>query len=333
MTFKERLASMGDAWKTGKDKVPGVPDGIYTMKLQKAEVNESAQGKLRIERHHCCIEGEHTGVVTRDYLNLETENGPYYAAKWIELMGYQCPENIEGIIDVVKAIEVDAAVYTAEVRVKDDFRNVRVKALLTESASGTAVIPPSPPAPKPAPVAPTSTPAPVPAPKPITKKSPATSDVLPAGTPVTFTDGQTTYTAKVERMADKEGAPNEYIVRTTENELYQLTRADLSAAGAPAAPAPAKEDTSEFLAFASAHSLEGVNDQMTVAQLTELINSYEYKRDELTPEEATFLEGLGATISTPPPKKASPPPPKKMVPAPAPQAPAAPTVLRKTPTK
>lgn len=316
--FKNRLKKCEEAWKTGKDKSPGVPDGIYTMKLQKAELKESQAGNLMVAREHVVIDGEYTGVVTRDNIVIEgVENGMYYLAKWIELMGYEAPAEVTEIDETVKTIEADAPCYIAEVKINGDYRNVRIKELVE---GGEAA----------------STPAAKPKAK-ATSAAPASEagDVVPVETEVTFESEGKPYTGKVVRMAVEEGAPDQYIIESGED-MYQLERADFEVPE-PAA-AGSEEDNTELLAFASAHSLEGITDDMTAEAIKEIITTYEYKQDELTPEEVTLLEGLGATIVKPAPvaKKPAPKPLPKAAPAatkPAAKPSPKPAAAKKAPAK
>lgn len=49
--FENELAAMGAAWKTKKKEQPGLPEGIYTMRLVAATLQKSqSSGKLMIHR-------------------------------------------------------------------------------------------------------------------------------------------------------------------------------------------------------------------------------------------------------------------------------------------
>lgn len=310
-TFKDRLEKMGPAWETGKDKLPGVPDGIYTMKLQKCELAEAqSSGNLMVKREHVVVDGEFTGTVTKDNLMLEgTENGPYYVSKFIELMGYEAPNDPKEIEETLLAIQTDAPCYIAEVKVNGEYRNVRIKELV-ETGDSQAVETPTPAAaPKPAPAKKGASKA-----LPVAKK--AVSDGVAEGTEVTFINEDVEMTGTIKRTAAEEGSPDQYIVESGED-LFQLERSDFTIADQnqdAVEAAAAGEDASELKAFAGAHGLEGITDDSTYDEAKEIITSYEYKKEELTTEEVTLLEGLGATIKVP---AAKPKPTPKPLPAPA----------------
>lgn len=280
--FANRLKNMESHWTTGKDKSPGIPDGEYTCQLKSAELRESQAGKLMIMREHVVLEGEHAGFEQRDFISLETEFGPRQAAQWIELMGYDVPDQVEGIEEVVAAISGDQPCYTARFKKgKDsDFVNVTIKALVDNVATAKPA--------KPAPAA-----ASKPATKPAAKAAPIAEESDLVGKTVTFNDGTQDYEGTVEavnaNVADVKCGTDVFEVT-----LDSLTVVETA------------EDASVLIAFAQSQGIE-VDADADYAALVEVLNGYEYKKAELTDEELKLAESIGATIIAPAPAKAAKP--------------------------
>lgn len=130
--FEKRLAKGQEAYEKSKAGLPTVPPGTYHMKLQEAEVVESKSSKkLQVVRVYQVMEGEHEGETVRDYLQLETEKAGFFTARWIENMGYEAPEKMSGIPEVVAAIAADMPDFMAKVTLSaGGFTNVNFVELL-----------------------------------------------------------------------------------------------------------------------------------------------------------------------------------------------------------
>lgn len=114
-----------DMWDVGRKSTGGkVPEGEYACQLQSAEMKESQNGNMMIRRAHLILDGEFEGVVIRDNIVLSTEVGMSIAAEWIERMGFEVPEDLEEIEDVIAEIVEAAPEYTAQVKHSGDFVNV-----------------------------------------------------------------------------------------------------------------------------------------------------------------------------------------------------------------
>ena len=132
--MSKKLKDMKKRWNEGKDKVPGVPPGEYIFRLQKAELGESqTSGNLMVRREHLVVAGEYAGEVVRDNQQLETDNGPFFVAKWVESMGYEPPEDIEDLPAILEEMTSDAPLCKGRVSHSGDFTNVRIEGSVDES--------------------------------------------------------------------------------------------------------------------------------------------------------------------------------------------------------
>lgn len=146
--FEDRLQQMQETWGgiASGEGMPGqVPEGIYRMQLQSAELKLSeSSDKLMIHRENYILDGEHAGQVVHDYLNLETERGPFFVGLWIEQMGFEIPENSKDIEATVEAIAQAAPIYTGQVKINNGFPNVRVKNVEEIDTGGVSAAPEEP---------------------------------------------------------------------------------------------------------------------------------------------------------------------------------------------
>jgi len=294
LDIKEVLTGMDARWKTEKSRVPGVPDGTYTMQLLSAEVTLSkASNNPMVDRRHVVVDGEQEGQEVRDRMMLHTDNGPYYANKWVELMGYQSPEDLADLPEVVKVISEAHPIVVAEVRRSGEFLNVRVQQMLEESAT-VAQAEESAPAAAPA------------AKKNLPKKTAAVAKATdpeeagPAvGELVGFEFDGSTVQGPIEEL--KNGSA----IVSVDGERYEVPLGELVAAEAePAAQEPAEDEelSAELLAFAQTHNLP-VDDGSTVEALKDLIGGYEWKKAELTPDEIALLDKVGVEMTAAPAPK------------------------------
>jgi hypothetical protein len=276
---------MQEFWAGGKDAMPGVPDGLYTLQLQEAVLKESeSSGKLMITRTHLVLDGDYQGETIKDFLSLETEKGPYFVAQWVEQMGYEVPDNVEQLEDVILAISGANPVYTGNVKRSGDFTNVRVKELL-ETVEEPAT-PTTPQAPKPT------------APKAVTKPAVKAQAHMGygVGDSVSFTDGEGN--AIGGTITAFEGA--EAHVQDAGGAVWAVPLADLKPSS-PQAEEPAPEanpNADALFAFAQAYGLE-VKDGDDVA---ESLKGYQWEEEKLMPEEIALLTANGIpTLAKPKP--------------------------------
>jgi DNA-binding protein H-NS len=293
--FENELASMNASWKTKKKEQPGLPEGIYTMRLVAASLQKSqSSGKLMIHREHLVIDGPMKGEPAHDYLHLETDNGPYWVSQWVEQMGFQSPDDLNELPEVLDAITQSAPTYNAQVKISGDFRNIRIKEVLTTDGAGAADEVEKEAA---APAAKTKTGA-----KPTAKKAtPAAAPAFSAGDAVQFSDDQSN--VMVGTVSEVAGDMAKVDVDGTE---WEVPVAVLEPAEESATADPNQEALTNFL---QAQGVEAAG--TTMAELVAQANEYEWDEAQLTPDEVALLKELGieykpkATAPKPAPKPAT----------------------------
>jgi len=269
--FADRLAGMQNAWATGKDTAPGVPEGLYTMQLLEAGIAASqSSGKLMIKRTHTVVGGEQDGETVYDNLMLETDMGMFFVARWVEQMGFEVPDNIAELEEVVSAISEANPVYTAQVKKSGDFTNVRVRELLEATADVA---------------------------KEEEEEPEENASDFAEGEVVTFDMDGTEVSGTIVGF-DGDDAH----VEDSDGEVWAVPMEDLQATTEEETAPEEDETLVALLAFAQAADIE-VDDTATVEQLTEAIGAYSYPREELTDEEAALLENIGISPTEPPEPK------------------------------
>jgi hypothetical protein len=137
--IQDRLAEMDASYKENRNKAPGVPDDLYTMRLQSAELVMTEKGMLRIKLEHLVCDGAYAGEVLKDGINCEGhENSWYYVSQWIRKMGYEPPASTKQLEEVIAAIVEESPCYTAKVVTNGDFKNVRIQRLVDAPRTTTA---------------------------------------------------------------------------------------------------------------------------------------------------------------------------------------------------
>ena len=133
--YKDKLADMQDMWNDGCESL-GLPESLYVFVLQDCSLTEAkSSGNMMIRREHMVLEGEYKDEVQTDNMVLSNERSMFYLKKWIELMGFEAPDDFEDIEELIAEIRDAHPVYSADVvKSKDsDFVNVRCKELIAET--------------------------------------------------------------------------------------------------------------------------------------------------------------------------------------------------------
>lgn len=275
--FKNRLKAMQGTWDTNRDPQPNVPAGRYTMQLQSAELSENSNGKLQIHTENLVIDGEYSGEVAHDFLQLENEIGMQFTARWIEAMGYDVPDDMAEIEEIVASIAEAAATFTGKVKVSKGFTNVQVIEILDPGEA------------------------------PATESSdePSGGDgEFEVGDEVSFEDGDGGNISGEITEIDgseatvKDGDDDEFTV-----EISELTPAKGGGKNEP------EDELGELIAFAQSQDID-VDDDDDVDSVTKKISEFEWDKKDLTDEEVELLESIDVDFVEE--KKAKPKPkPKK----------------------
>jgi hypothetical protein len=141
--FKDRLSGMQSQYADSKNQYDSmfggvkIPPAQYEARVQSVKIVESnSSGKLMIRREHVITEGEYAGMIAYDNMQLETPMGFTFVRRWVERMGYNCPEDPAEIEELCEAIAEDAALVKIQIKHSGDFVNVSViEALETETAT------------------------------------------------------------------------------------------------------------------------------------------------------------------------------------------------------
>ncbi len=140
--IKDRLSGMSGQWNDSEKQYDSyfggvkVDPGQYEARVQVCKIVESkSSGKLMIRREHVITEGEFTGMIVFDNMQLETPMGFAFVRRWIELMGYNAPADPADLEDLCAAITEDAALVKVQIKHSGDFVNVSV---IEKLADGTA---------------------------------------------------------------------------------------------------------------------------------------------------------------------------------------------------
>lgn len=289
--FANRLAAMNTSWSERGKSGASVPPGIYTMQLQNAELGESqSSNKLQIHREHLILEGEFQGQVLHDYLQLETEMGPRFVSRWIEMMGFTPPDDPQQLEDVVAAIANAAPTYQAQVKVSGDFTNVNIRKLLSAAPVSAVVRPTSGPVTSPA-IKRNDSPTAAAAMRSASVPKVATP-TFAVGECVVFKDGATDVPGTIESMDTTHA-----VVKDDQGSTWKVAVNELRILPPVAAPDAPSEKLAELLAFAQSQDI-AVDDSDTEETCIEKIKGFDYDLKQLTPEEVTLLIGISAV--TPP---------------------------------
>ncbi len=140
--YKQRLKSMqenwGDSQKEFEDMFGGaqLPKAEYSFKLIKLDIRESGNNNLYIERQQVVMDGEFEDTNIKDALMLGSPKNMVFVRRFVEQMGYDCPEELEELPDVLDAIVSEAPTYNGSLSYYNDRAQVRVIELLDGDGDG-----------------------------------------------------------------------------------------------------------------------------------------------------------------------------------------------------
>jgi len=133
MEYEDRLGAMHDFDKRSEPKPP-VPDGSYEMQITGCSLEESQNsGRLQICRSFLIISGPENTETVKDYMQLETEQGPRFIKDFFEAMGYPAFKGAKEVGAICDHIELNNPTVLAGVKTnKQGFTNIRIKRILGE---------------------------------------------------------------------------------------------------------------------------------------------------------------------------------------------------------
>ena len=127
--FSKKLGQYNDMWKKGKDQGGDLPEGQYLLQLESATLRETKAGNLGISVKYLCVEGEYEGSTVSEFKNITSGKGPYFVAQWFGALGFDAPDDIEDIEDLLIEMADQAPIANCTVKVSGDFTNIYVNEL------------------------------------------------------------------------------------------------------------------------------------------------------------------------------------------------------------
>lgn len=133
--FKKKLKDAQAKWKAAKKRVAEgtsqfaeYDDGRYMAKLVEARVEESqSSGRLQAVFGWKFQEGEYEGKIKYAYQGLESEDSMFYFGRDLQTMGYELPDGIDEIEEVLKDAVKSGVLAQIVLKTKGDFQNVYLR--------------------------------------------------------------------------------------------------------------------------------------------------------------------------------------------------------------
>ncbi len=135
-----KLGKLNTAWKDAKKREPSsfedLESGVYLMALTGAKVDQfGLNNKLAIQWLYTVQEGDSVGSVQADYDQLETEDNIFWAQSKLQRLGYELPENIKELPEILEDIQNSKPTLRCKVVEKNGYVHVYVNKLV-ESEGG-----------------------------------------------------------------------------------------------------------------------------------------------------------------------------------------------------
>lgn len=133
-SFMKRLKAANSSWKTAKKRASEdrgsseFDDGRYTSRLVEARLDESGSGRLQAIFGWKFEDGEYEGKIKYDYQGVESEDNQYYLGKNLERLGYELPDDLTDLPEILAAIEKEKPLAQVRLRTKagSDFQNLYI---------------------------------------------------------------------------------------------------------------------------------------------------------------------------------------------------------------
>lgn len=141
MASNTKLKALNKSWKEAAKREPaGFSDlepAVYLMGIQ-GELGEfGPQKKLAIRWSYIVQEGEAAGAVQSDFDNMETEENLFWIQSKLAKLGYELPEDITDLPEILEEISNEIPVARCKVVEKDGFTHVYVNKVVEESGGQT----------------------------------------------------------------------------------------------------------------------------------------------------------------------------------------------------
>ena len=132
--FDKRLKDAGQFWAAAKEKAASAKssqfaefeDGRYTARLIGGSIGESQNGRLQIVWKFKIEEGEYEGQEKHDFQGLETEQNLEFVARRVAQLGYDVPENLEDLKEILADVAKTRPICKIRLKTKGEFQNLYV---------------------------------------------------------------------------------------------------------------------------------------------------------------------------------------------------------------
>ncbi len=142
MSFEQKLKMAGKMWGKARERAGSesygseVEDGRYVASLSEGEINESkSSGRLQVHWIYTILEGSSQGETLHSYDGLESEDNLVWLARKLQRLGYEPPEDLEDVKDIVEEITKNKPKVQIQVKTKGEFQNIYIDKVLSNSTA------------------------------------------------------------------------------------------------------------------------------------------------------------------------------------------------------
>ena len=142
MSIKERLAQMQKGFIQSKaqydQKFGGIKidEGEYVGKLSRCSLDiRKSDDSIVVSVEYTIMEGKFKGFATFDQMNLGNEWGRLFAIRFVELSGFEFPEDVTLLDATIQEIAKQAGTYEITAKKNGDYINISPKQMLEEVAN------------------------------------------------------------------------------------------------------------------------------------------------------------------------------------------------------
>ena len=140
--LKNKLKKAQNNWEGARSKAKEstgfteVPDGRYLAHLTNAQICESrSSGRLQIQWTWTISDGEFEKDTKLDFDGLETEDNLVFLGRKLSRFGYELPEDITEISDILDELIEKQPLARIRLKTKGEFQNVYVDKLMRSVSS------------------------------------------------------------------------------------------------------------------------------------------------------------------------------------------------------
>lgn len=131
--LKKKLKDASKLWKGAKKRAAEQPsgfteyeDGRYMARLQGGEIGTSDGGRLQLAWSWKFEDEPYEGKIKKAYQGLENEDNLVYLARDLNRLGYEAPDDLAGVEEILKEIKKEKPLARIRLRTKGDFQNVYI---------------------------------------------------------------------------------------------------------------------------------------------------------------------------------------------------------------